>query len=121
MAGLIPGVTRMTEKLAALGYRHATALRSNLLICAGETLRGHEFRYSTWAREAQHTEYEAAWRVSGTRVEALADSAGFVSGNLLASYLHVHFGQRLGIARRFVDKLRSATEDMSEIDSYSGN
>jgi len=27
MAGLIPGVARMTNKLAALGYRHATALR----------------------------------------------------------------------------------------------
>jgi cobyrinic acid a,c-diamide synthase len=107
MAGLIPGVTRMTEKLAALGYRHATALRSNLLTGAGETLRGHEFRYSTWICEAQPLEHEAAWRVRGTRVEALADSAGFVSGNLLASYLHVHFGQHPHIATRFVDKLRS--------------
>jgi len=108
MAGLIPGVTRMTEKLAALGYRHATAVRSNLLIDAGETLRGHEFRYSTWMSEGQATEGGAAWRVRGTRVEALADSAGFISGNLLASYLHVHFGQNAGIARRFVDKLRSS-------------
>jgi cobyrinic acid a,c-diamide synthase len=106
MAGLIPGVTRMTEKLAALGYRHATALRSNLLSDAGGVLRGHEFRYSTWIREVQPVQDEAAWRVRGTRVESLADSAGFVRGNLLASYLHVHFGQNAGIARRFVDKLR---------------
>jgi cobyrinic acid a,c-diamide synthase len=105
MAGLIPGVTRMTEKLAALGYRHATALRSNLLIDAGAALRGHEFRYSTWARDERTLEDQAAWRVRGTRVEALTDSAGFVSGNLLASYLHVHFGQHAGIASRFVDKL----------------
>jgi cobyrinic acid a,c-diamide synthase len=28
-----------------------------------------------------------------------------VSGNLLASYLHIHFAQRAGIARRFVEKL----------------
>jgi cobyrinic acid a,c-diamide synthase len=106
MAGLIPGVTRMTDKLAALGYRHATALRSNLLTAAGEALRGHEFRYSTWTCETQPAEQEAAWRVRGTRVKALADSAGFASGNLLASYLHVHFGQHAGIASRFVDKLR---------------
>jgi cobyrinic acid a,c-diamide synthase len=105
MAGLIPGVTRMTEKLAALGYRHVTALCSNLLIDTGEALRGHEFRYSTWIRDAQPAEHETAWRVSGTRATAPADSAGFVSGNLLASYLHVHFGQRAGIASRFVNKL----------------
>ena len=113
MAGLIPGVTHMTEKLAALGYRHATALRSNLLSEAGEVLRGHEFRYSTWISEAQPALEEAAWRVRGTRAEALADSAGFLSGNLLASYLHVHFGQNAGIARRFVDKLRWSAEAMS--------
>lgn len=106
MAGLIPGVTRMTDKLAALGYRHVTALRSNLLIDAGEALRGHEFRYSTWRHDTQPAEHEAAWRVSGTRAAAPADSAGFVSGNLLASYLHVHFGQHAGIASRFIDKLR---------------
>jgi cobyrinic acid a,c-diamide synthase len=107
MAGLIPGVTRMTGKLAALGYRHATAARSNLLIDAGGTLRVHEFRYSTWIRETQPTRDEAAWQVRGTRVEAPADSGGFVRGNLLASYLHVHFGQNACIARRFVDKLRA--------------
>jgi cobyrinic acid a,c-diamide synthase len=107
MAGLIPGVTRMTGKLAALGYRHATAARSNLLIDAGGTLRVHEFRYSIWMRETQRTRDEAAWQVRGTRVEAPADSGGFVSGNLLASYLHVHFGQDTCIARRFVQKLRA--------------
>jgi cobyrinic acid a,c-diamide synthase len=105
MAGLIPGVAHMTENLAALGYRHVTALQSNLLIDAGDTLRGHEFRYSTWRREDPFASGDAAWRVHGTRVEAPADSAGFASGHLLASYVHVHFGQDAGVARRFVDKL----------------
>jgi cobyrinic acid a,c-diamide synthase len=106
MAGLIPGVARMTDKLAALGYRHATAMRRNILADEGDELRGHEFRYSTWICDEPVAEEDTAWRVRGSRVPALADSGGFVSGNLLASYIHIHFGQRAGIARRFVDELR---------------
>jgi cobyrinic acid a,c-diamide synthase len=105
MAGLIPGVTRMTDKLAALGYRHAAALHPNLLTDGGDELRGHEFRYSTWLCDEPIADEDIAWRVRGARAEAPADSGGFVSGNLLASYLHIHFAQRAGIARRFVDKL----------------
>jgi cobyrinic acid a,c-diamide synthase len=107
MAALVPGVTRMTDKLAALGYRHAVAQSSNLLVDGGEALRGHEFRYSNWVCEAPITAGDTAWRVSGSRGAAPSDSAGFVSGNLLASYVHIHFGQRAGIARRFVEKLQS--------------
>jgi len=105
MAGLIPGVTRMTDKLAALGYRHAAALHPNLLTDGGDELRGHEFRYSTWLCDEPIADDDIAWQVRGTRADAPADSSGFVSGNLLASYLHIHFAQRAGIARRFVDKL----------------
>jgi cobyrinic acid a,c-diamide synthase len=105
MAGLIPGMARMTEKLAALGYRHAAALRPNLLTEGGDELRGHEFRYSTWVCDEPIADDDIAWQVRGTRAEAPTDSGGFVSGNLLASYLHIHFAQRPGIAGRFVEKL----------------
>ena len=104
MAGLIPGVARMTDKLAALGYRHAAALHPNLLTDGGDELRGHEFRYSTWVCDEPIAD-DIAWQVRGTRAEAPADSGGFVSGNLLASYLHIHFAQRAGIAGRLVEKL----------------
>lgn len=105
MAGLLPGLTKMSGKLAALGYRHATALRSNLLANPGESLRGHEFRYSTWERDKTDTEHAAAWEVQGTRGKPPDDGVGFVRGNLLASYLHVHFGQNPDLARRFVQRL----------------
>jgi cobyrinic acid a,c-diamide synthase len=105
MAGLIPGVARMTGKLAALGYRYATAARSNLLTEGGEILRGHEFRYSTWERHEPVGGSDVAWQVRGTRAQAPGDSGGFVSSNLLASYLHIHFGQRADLAHRFVARL----------------
>jgi cobyrinic acid a,c-diamide synthase len=117
MAGLLPGVARMSGRLAALGYRHATAVRDNLLAKAGETLRGHEFRYSTWAADGRAAGGVAvgsepapafvshvAWDVRGTRHEAPPDAVGYARGNLLASYLHVHFGQQRALAARFVAK-----------------
>jgi cobyrinic acid a,c-diamide synthase len=108
MAGLLRGFACMTGKLAALGYRHATALRSNLLVESGDSLRGHEFRYSSWIRDANAADDTAAWQVRGTRGDAPIDTVGYASGNLLASYLHVHFGQRRELATRFVERLKQA-------------
>jgi cobyrinic acid a,c-diamide synthase len=103
---LVPGFARMSGKLAALGYRHATALRPNLLTGPGESLRGHEFRYSSWVRDSGSTRACAAWEVKGTRGKVPDDGVGYASGNLLASYLHVHFGQRRELAQQFVRRLR---------------
>jgi cobyrinic acid a,c-diamide synthase len=108
MAGLLPGFARMSGKLAALGYRHATALRSNLLAESGDSLRGHEFRYSSWVRDANVADDTAAWQIRGTRGDTPIDAVGYARGNLLASYLHVHFGQRRELATRFVKRLRCA-------------
>jgi cobyrinic acid a,c-diamide synthase len=108
MAGLVPGETRMGGKLAAVGYRHATARCSNLLTEAGNDLRGHEFRYSNWVCADPAAGEVMAWRVRGTRVQAPGDSGGFVRGNLLASYLHIHFGQHVDIASRFISILRGS-------------
>jgi cobyrinic acid a,c-diamide synthase len=108
MGGLLPGFARMSGKLAALGYRHATALRSNLLAEPGEALRGHEFRYSSWVRDIDVADDTAAWQVKGTRGDVPNDTVGYARGNLLASYLHVHFGQRRELAERFVQRLERA-------------
>jgi cobyrinic acid a,c-diamide synthase len=108
MGGLLPGFARMSGKLAALGYRHATALRSNLLAEPGEALRGHEFRYSSWVRDTHVADDTAAWSLKGTRGEVPKDAVGYARGNLLASYLHVHFGQRRELAERFVQRLGRA-------------
>jgi cobyrinic acid a,c-diamide synthase len=110
MAGLIPGETRMTDRLAALGYRCVAALRPNLLTDGDDALRGHEFRYSHWVRDEPPGADDVAWEVSGARAQALADSGGIARGNLLASYLHIHFGQRPSIAARFVERLKRRAE-----------
>jgi cobyrinic acid a,c-diamide synthase len=105
MAGLLPGVARMSGKLAALGYRYATAMHANLLVEEGDSLRGHEFRYSSWVHDAHVGVDTAAWRIRGVRADTPVAVVGFARGNLLASYLHVHLGQRREMARRFVERL----------------
>jgi cobyrinic acid a,c-diamide synthase len=109
MASLIPGRTRMSAQLAALGYRHATALRSNLLAAAGDGVRGHEFHYSTWIEIPEAHGGVGAWRTRGTHSAATEATQGYASGNLLASYLHVHFGQDRRIARRFAAALGASS------------
>jgi len=104
MAGLVPGVTRMTPQIASLGYRQATALHDNLLVPTGTTLRGHEFHYSVWEKPAALPD-RSAWSAHGTQANALAQPLGYVNGNLLASYLHIHLGQAPELARRLVGKL----------------
>jgi cobyrinic acid a,c-diamide synthase len=104
MAGIIPGTVRMSRKLVALGYRTATAIRSNLIAGTGQSLRGHEFRYSSWEIDEREANAVAAWRVRGTRNNS-EDVMGYAGENLLASYLHVHFGQQTEVAPAFVRSL----------------
>lgn len=99
MTGCLPFATRMLDRLKALGYREITQTRETLLGPAGQTMRGHEFHYST---------------ISGGDVEAggayhMTDRAGmdkaaegFVSGQTLGSYVHLHFGSCPQAARHFV-------------------
>ncbi len=99
MVGLLPGRSIMTGCLT-LGYRTARAPRDNWLWRAGETIRGHEFHYSSWENRPQDlspafellpNEFEQEVRIEGTQV-----------GNLIASYVHLHFLARPELATRFV-------------------
>ena len=103
MAGIIPGETEMQERLAGLGYRVATAREDNLLLKAGDSVRGHEFHYTKWTHDPGSR--EAAWQMRRRNADSESHPAGYVSGNLLASYLHVHFGQNPALAQNFVSRL----------------
>ena len=98
MAGLIPCRVAMTERRTALGYVRLRAQRDTLLCPAGRELRGHEFH---WSRLASGNEHATAYRV----LEPAPRAEGFAAGNLLASYVHLHFGADPDLARRFVASL----------------
>lgn len=99
MAGVVPGISRLGQRLT-LGYREAIALRDTPLARAGQTVRGHEFHYSVWETSAEDATPSPAYRqADGGAAE------GVVAGprdNVLASYLHLHFGADATLAERFV-------------------
>ncbi|MWC30615.1 cobyrinate a,c-diamide synthase [Paenibacillus sp. MMS18-CY102] len=97
MVGLIPAEVRMQAKLAALGYREVKGLRDSLLLAEGETIRGHEFHYSTLCPD--HENYPYAYETKGLRGTG---QDGYGLPSLTAGYSHVHFASNIGAVRRFI-------------------
>lgn len=86
MAGILGADSRMTDRLAALGYTEAEVISDSPLAGKGRVIRGHEFHYSV-------TECDRDARF----VYRLRRGKGIVSGmdglmehNTMASYMHTH-------------------------------
>jgi len=106
MVGAIPGETVMTDRLQHFGYAQAQVVRPTLLGRSGERIRGHEFHCSRWVHPAVRSPYRILGGAARGRRE------GYARGNLLATYLHLHFLSRPDWAGRFVRaarRWRSAT------------
>jgi cobyrinic acid a,c-diamide synthase len=104
MCGVLPAEARMTEQLT-LGYRDAVAVGDSALAPAGLRVRGHEFHRTRITPDAGSpgSGTEPAWGV----VRPERRTEGFVggpSGNVHASYLHVHWAAAPELARRFVER-----------------
>lgn len=99
MAGLIPADVIMQKKLAALGYREATALSDCLLLEKGETIRGHEFHYSKLVTEQEG--YPFVYETKGLRGTS---PEGYQKANVMAGYTHLHFASNPKAADRFIAK-----------------
>ena len=97
MVGAIPVSSKINSPRLSLGYRTVRALEDNPVLRRGETVRGHEFHWSVLDNSsATANAYEILDR--GPRRE------GFLRRDLLASYVHLHFGALPSIAPRFVKK-----------------
>lgn len=47
MAGIVPAVCKMQKSLQRIGYVKGETLLSSIIADAGDTLKGHEFHFST--------------------------------------------------------------------------
>lgn len=104
MVGLIPGATRMERRLMSLGYRIVESPTGNFLLPQGFTSRGHEFHWSTW--DADHTSQwppsSPAWHIRPRHGSDDFKPSGYAQGQLIASYVHLHFAHDLQLARNFI-------------------
>ena len=108
MAGVLPFKMEMTAKLVCFGYVSVELLRDCMLGSRGTLLRGHSFHYSRIIDEPRlPTSYLVHYSLSGQE-----EFEGFVSGNVLASYLHIHFRTAPEIATRFVEMVRRSKADV---------
>ena len=107
MTGCLPIATRMLPRRRSLGYRQVTLARQTVLGDVGEVMRGHEFHYSELTGPSEPI--DRAYRIADRdgQGEALE---GYVAGNTLGSYVHLHFGSRPAAAEHFVAHCRTYME-----------
>jgi cobyrinic acid a,c-diamide synthase len=104
MAGVLPLSMQMTGKLVQFGYVTVEFIEDCLLGCKGTTIRGHSFHYS---RIASQTDVQTSYRVQYS-MSGKEELEGFRQGNVLASYIHLHFRASPVVAESFVAAIRQA-------------
>ncbi len=103
MCGLLPFEVRMLNRLKSLGYREARLVRDTFLGPAETRIRGHEFHYSEIVDpplQGTRTLYDLTGRKG-----MISGDTGYVRGNVIASYIHLHFGSNPDVPLNFVTYL----------------
>jgi cobyrinic acid a,c-diamide synthase len=102
MAGIIPGVAVMSDRLQAIGYVEVETRVDSILGPARTRFRGHQFRHSTLegadSGDRIDTIYNVAPRWGGTPF-----AEGYRVGNVLASYVHAHWASNPVVAESLID------------------
>jgi len=109
MAGIFPYTAVMHTRLTHLGYHSVRAVRNTIIAGRGECARGHQFRYSSLAGGSLFQGDAFSVR-KGTAGRASRD--GFRYKNVLAQYVHLHFGSNPHFAKRFVESCREHSADL---------
>ena len=103
MVGALPGSAAMTKKLQMVGYVTAQLREDTILGPRGRSFRGHEFHFSLEPETAPSC--SRAFTFTRLRNGAVYP-AGYVKGNVMGSYLHLHFAGCPEAAGDFVEACR---------------
>ncbi|WP_395104057.1 cobyrinate a,c-diamide synthase [Actinomadura sp. SCN-SB] len=124
MCGVLDGVSATMGPRLTLGYRSAVAVSDSVVARAGERVRGHEFHRTVteprhgktaawqWTRSgpARPSECPEGGRavVPGGVGGRPPTKEGFVQGDCVASYLHLHWAGEPAFAERLVAAARGS-------------
>ncbi len=111
MAGVLPIETEMTEKLVHFGYVEVELLLDSLIGTKGTVLRGHSFHCSQCSATR---ELAAAFDARYT-LSKRTGAEGYASGNVLASYIHLHFRGAPSVPERIVDTAEQVARRFAEV------
>jgi cobyrinic acid a,c-diamide synthase len=103
MAGIVPVDVEMDGEVHSFGYRQVMTLEDSILSTRGQFYRGHEFH---WSRVRNQ---DPAIKPAYQMINAEGDHIGYegvVTPNLLASYVHLHFGQNPVLVEKLVGRCR---------------
>ena len=108
LANVIPAVCAMQTKLETVGYVETTSLADTILTETGDKLRGHEFHFS---RLTPDNEEQFPWAFEFFKARTgHGYQGGYAKGNILASYLHIHFLGNNKAAERFISACRERND-----------
>lgn len=86
MAGIIDNAAKMNDRLQTVGYVEAELMADCILGRAGRKIHAHEFHFSSEVNNNGRSAFNCVKISTGNRYRA-----GYVSENIVASYLHIHF------------------------------
>ncbi len=99
MAGILPADVTMCDRYQALDHVELEAIEGTLTARAGETIRGHEFHYSSADVDA-----DARFAFETTRGDGIdGDHDGLTEYDSLGTYVHVH--PESGAFDRFLERV----------------
>jgi cobyrinic acid a,c-diamide synthase len=104
MAAILPAAVEMTRDLLHFGYADVEFAHNCLLGEKGAHIRGHSFHCSRIVTDdSLQRVYEVHYSLSNRR-----EREGFVSGSVLASYIHLHFRSNPSLVASLLQKVSSA-------------
>ncbi len=103
MAGVFPGEIRMGSKQKALGYCKVTLLENTILGRRGTTLKGHVFNWSYYTGTIYTLKPDGFSYAFQLEKSGSLSYDGLMINNVLASYIHIHFGSKVSCVMNFIN------------------
>jgi cobyrinic acid a,c-diamide synthase len=111
MASLLPLRIEMTDRLVRFGYVEVEFVQDCFLGEKGTVARTHSFHYSRAIPTGEVTApFVARYTFSG-----LSDAEGAISGNVFASYFHLHFAGNRSMVTAFVEATERIRNSLVEV------